>query len=262
MALTKIIYFDKETINNILQERNKGSKTTQMDISSSMAANADTSIEASSKVKIEVPFLARLSFLFTGKIALVYALSKDKTTTITSTEISDFERIKREFKEFKGVQVYDIENSSTSLRVAGGYMRMMKGVAADVDVKEFKAVMDSYEGYDTYKLNSKTYIRFNNAAFISNYRRNDLLNTTLTVYCIPVGEFEEERFDFMKQIEEMQTLFSFEGTSNGTLSDIFPINEAEDSALLETHTDNETETSCMIKLYDAVYACIGAERVE
>ena len=27
MALTKIVYFDKETINNILQERNKGSKT-------------------------------------------------------------------------------------------------------------------------------------------------------------------------------------------------------------------------------------------
>ena len=27
MALTKIIYFDKETINNILEERNKGSKT-------------------------------------------------------------------------------------------------------------------------------------------------------------------------------------------------------------------------------------------
>ena len=259
MALTKIVYFDKETINNILQERNKGAKTTQMDISSTMAANVDASVEASSKVKMEVPFLARLSFLFTGKIALVYAQSKDKTTTITSTEISDFERIKRDFKEFKGVQVYDIENSSTSLRVAGGYMRMMKGIAADVDVKEFKTVMDSYEGYDTYKLDSRTYIRFNNAAFISNYKRNDLLNTTLTIYCIPVGEFDKERFDFMKQIEEMQTLFSFEGTSNGTLFDVFPISKGEDPALSEIYTDVAKEKTYMIKLYDAVYACIGAE---
>lgn len=90
MSLTKIIYFDKETINNILQERNKGSRTTQIDMSSSMSATTEASVEASSKVKMEVPFFARLSFLFTGKMALAYALSKDKTTTITSTEISDF----------------------------------------------------------------------------------------------------------------------------------------------------------------------------
>lgn len=101
---------------------------------------------------MEVPFLARLSFLFTGSIAASYALTRDKTTTITSTEISDFERIEKEFEKFEKVQVSDIENSSTSLRVAGGYLRMMKGGVADVDVKEFRAVMDSYEGYDTYKL--------------------------------------------------------------------------------------------------------------
>ena len=63
----------------------------------------------------------------------------------------------------------------------------------------------------------------------------------------------------MKQIEEMQTLFSFEGPSNGTLSDVFPISKGEDSALSEIYTDNATEKTYMIKLYDAVYACIGAE---
>jgi len=259
MPVTKIIYFDKETINNILEERNRGARTTQTGISSSIALNAETSVETASKVKLEVPFLARLSFLFTGRMALAYTLSRDKTTTITSTEISDFDRIKKEFKKFEKAQVYDVENSSTSLRVAGGYMRMMKGAATDVDVKEFKAVMDSYEGYDTYKLNEETYIRFNNTSFISNYKRNDLLNTSLTIYCIPVGEFEKGRFDFMKQIEQMQTLFTFENASNGTLSDIFPANDVEDFKSSQSHTDEIAQKSCNIKLYDAVYACIGVE---
>lgn len=86
-----------------------------------------------------------------------------------------------------------------------------------------------------------------------------MLNTTLTIYCIPVGEFDKERFDFMKQIEQMQTLFSFEGISNGALSDVFPISKGEDSALSEIYTNDTPEKSYMIKLYNAVYACIGAE---
>lgn len=259
MALNKIIYFDKETIRNILQEKNKGAKSTQTDISSAASINSSLSAEASSKVKMEVPFFARLSFLFTGNIAMSYVLTHDKTTTITSTEISDFERIGKEFEKFEKVQVSDIENSSTSLRVAGGYLRMMKGSVADVDVKEFKAVMDSYEGYDTYKLDEKTYIRFNNSAFVSNYKRNDLLNTTLTIYCIFVGEFERERFDFIKQVEKMQTLFSTTDSPK-TLSDIFSVEEEEleeegKDAVTEDKTKSDT-----VKLYDAVYACIGAEK--
>lgn len=259
MALNKIIYFDKETIRNILQEKNKGTKLTQTDISSTATMNSEVSTEASSKVKMEVPFLARLSFLFTGKIAVSYALTRDKTTTITSTEISDFERIEKEFKKFEKAQVSDIENSSTSLRVAGGYLRIMKGGVADVDVKEFKAVMDSYEGYDTYKLDENTYIRFNNSAFVSNYKRNDLLNTTLTIYCILVGEFERERFDFIKQVEKMQTLFSTT-SSPKTLSDMFPAEkekaETEEKGVT-TESESKTDT---VKLYDAVYACIGTEK--
>ena len=157
------------------------------------------------------------------------------------------------------MQVSDIENSSTSLRVAGGYLRMMKGGVADVDVKEFKAVMDSYEGYDTYKLDERTYIRFNNSAFVSNYKRNDLLNTTLTIYCIFVGEFERERFDFIKQIEKMQTLFSATNSPK-TLSDIFPA-EKEDIETEEKDTATKGKSkSDIVRLYDAVYACIGTEK--
>lgn len=260
MALNKIIYFDKETIRNILQEKNKGVQSTQTDISSTSSISGSLSTETSSKVKMEVPFLARLSFLFTGSIAASYALTRDKTTTITSTEISDFERIEKEFEKFEKVQVSDIENSSTSLRVAGSYLRMMKGGVADVDVKEFRAVMDSYEGYDTYKLDEETYIRFNNSAFISNYKRNDLLNATLTIYCIFVGEFERERFDFIKQIEKMQTLFSVTDSPK-TLSDLFPAEQAVMEAKEKDVAQEAKSKSDIVKLYDAVYACIDTEKM-
>ena len=97
------------------------------------------------------------------------------------------------------IQLSDIENSSTSLRVAGGYLKIVKGGIDGLDTKEFKTVMDSYDGYDTYKVDEKCYVRFNNSAFVSNYKRNDLLTTTMTLYCIPVGSFDKMRFDFIHE---------------------------------------------------------------
>lgn len=75
--------------------------------------------------------------------------------------------------------------------MAGGYLKLVKGGVDKVDAKEFKTVMDSYDGYDTYKVDEKRYVRFNNEAFVSNYKRNDLLAATMTLYCIEVGEFSK-----------------------------------------------------------------------
>lgn len=149
-AINKIIYFDKETIQNILQEQDHGSVLRTTDISTSIKSEGN--IEASAKVNLSVPFWSRLGFLFSGKLAASYIAKRDKTTTITSTEISEFEKIKPHLKEEKNVVLADIENSSTFLRVAGGYLKIVKGGVEGVDTKEFKTVMDSYDGYDTYKI--------------------------------------------------------------------------------------------------------------
>lgn len=58
---------------------------------------------------------------------------------------------------------------------AGEYLRIVKGGVEGVDTKEFKAVMDNYDGYDTYSIDKNSYVRFNNLAFFSNYKINDLL---------------------------------------------------------------------------------------
>ena len=257
--IRKIIYFDKETIRNILQEQHHGdySKTT----ASSSSIKSEGEVESSTKIKLDVPFISRLLFLFSGRIAASYVVKRDSSTTITSTELSEFERLKPQLEEIKGIQLHDIENSSTSLRVAGGYLRIVKGGVEGVDTKEFKAVMDNYDGYDTYSIDTKRYVRFNNSAFVSNYKRNDLLATTMTLYCIRVGRFDRERFDFMKEISKMERLFS-QANGTKTLSDYYPPKPDNLAESKENETISEKKPTTdfnTIELYDVVYACIDAE---
>lgn len=246
-AISKIIYFDKETIRNILQEQNKGTRVKQKDFSTSLDASTEISGEA--KINIGIPFIERLSFLFSGKLKASAIMKKESSTTITSTEISEFESLKSNFNKIENALVEDIENSSTFFRVAGSYLRISSGEVEGVDTKEFMDVMDGFDGYDTYKVNDEEYVRFNNTAFVSNYKRNDLLSTRMTIYCIKVGEFPKEKFDFFKQLKRMETLLT-NVTSQSTLSDIY----VEDD---DVESENEQHTTgANITLYDVVYACI------
>ena len=156
-AINKIIYFDKETINNILQEYNKGTKQTVYNSNDSTSISIGSNIEGEADIKIPVSIWARVKFLFSCKISAEYISKIDETVTITSTEISDFEKIKDQFVEFTDVTISDIENSATFFRVAGNYIRILKGGVKDVDTKEFKSVMEGYEGYDHYKKDDSTY---------------------------------------------------------------------------------------------------------
>lgn len=254
--INKIIYFDKETIRNILQERDHGELSRVTDVSSTAQAQASIATEASAKLKLEVPLISRLSFLFTGKIDASYVIKRDSTTTISSTEISEFEKLKPLLIEISNIQISDIENSSTSLRVAGGYLKIVKGGVDGVDTKEFKTVMDSYDGYDTYKVDEKRYVRFNNSAFVSNYKRNDLLATTMTLYCIPVGNFDKMRFDFIQEISKMERLIST-AEKPQTLADLYPSTIAlSEDEISKADTPTEDEN---ITLYDVLYACVTAE---
>ena len=250
--IRKIIYFDRETIRNILQEQNKGSKTTQIGLTSSFEANGEINGEA--KIGLSMPFWDRLSFLVSGKIRASFLVRKDNETTITSTEISEFEKIKDGFKGIYNTAIYDIENSSTFFRVAGGYALIQNGSIEGVDPKAFKSVLDSFDGYDTYKIDTKTYIRFNNSAFVSNYKRNDLLLSKMDLYCIEVGGFQKERFDFLKQLNEMQKLV-VNVKSSKLLRDVFPSNKNEMSS--DEYKSNTKNGNGEIVLYDVVYASIS-----
>ena len=251
--LNKIIYFDKETIKNILQEYNKGTKQTVVNSSDSSSVATRSNIEAEADIKLPLPFLSRLRFLFSSKISAEYISKIDETVTVTSTEISDFEKIKDGFAEFVDVTISDIENSATFFRVAGNYIRILKGGVKDVDTKEFKSVMEGYEGYDHYKIDDSTYIRFNTSAFLSNYKRNDLLNSRLRIYCIFIGEFPKSNFNFIEQLNKMQKLST--GAVPQTLGELYPSLNGDGEATGDG-TSTVQQKADEIALYDVVYASI------
>lgn len=99
--------------------------------------------KASVKLKLEIPLISRISFLFTGKIESSYVINRDSKTIISSTEIAEFEKLKSLLTFISNVQLSDIENSSTSLRVASGYLKIVKEGVEGGGTKEFKTVMDN-----------------------------------------------------------------------------------------------------------------------
>lgn len=67
--LNKIVYFDRETINNILQEMNKGTKVIERGSMTSLRGNGQLEVDA--QVKLSVPLIKRIAFLFSGKISVL-----------------------------------------------------------------------------------------------------------------------------------------------------------------------------------------------
>ncbi|MCD7778859.1 MAG: DUF6414 family protein [Clostridiales bacterium] len=100
------------------------------------------------------------------------------------------------------------------------------------------------------------YVRFNNSAFVSNYKRNDLLTTTMSLYCIPVGKFDKKRFDFIREIGKMERLISTAEQSK-RLADIYPPSKPfYETEMPESSQESENDK---VDLYDVLYACVTAE---
>ena len=70
-SINKIIYFDKETIRNILQEREKGQVSTKTDVNATIQSQGSIGMEISSKVKLDVPFF-QISLLYKDLAHSIY----------------------------------------------------------------------------------------------------------------------------------------------------------------------------------------------
>lgn len=110
-TVSKIFYFDRETIQNTLQEYNKGHKETQTNRKNQF--KSESALETRSEIGFSIPFFQRLKFLVSGRIKIEHLLQKDSQKTITSTELSEFNSIENNYTKFSNVKIKDIENSST-----------------------------------------------------------------------------------------------------------------------------------------------------
>lgn len=250
--LLKIIYFDRETIENFLQVYYKGNSTKEKNLKKATSFNNNTNSEI--KLKLVVPFWEKIGFIFTNKLSVDYLSSVTRNHTITSTELSEFDNLKDNFKRFGNISLSEIENSSTTFRVAGSYMKVLPEGVEEVNIAEFNEVMNQFDGYDTYKISDHEYVRFNNSAFISNYKKNDVLLSIMTLYCIKVGDFEKEDFDFLSRITNMQKLFK--QTNDPVFLADLDKKTTENPHPTVKHTSNKD-----ISLYDVVLAEIGDNNI-
>ena len=255
--LTKIIYFDRETIKNILEGYNKGQA--QLKQSESSKTFLGTSGELETKLDLGIPFWSRVKFCISGKLSTEYLFRKEDEKLITSTEISEFNKIKDKFTKFSKISIGDVQNSSSLFRVASAFLKIVNNAnVGEVDLKKFKEVLDSFEGYDIYKIINEEdkFVRFNSTAFISNYKRNDLLLSQIDIYCLPVGSCNEDDFNIHQQMKNMQSTMDPDHTNSEKLADIYCPNNI--STNLEKNNElKPKKEERNITLYDVILSEIS-----
>ncbi|MDH6604252.1 hypothetical protein OKW23_001411 [Bacilli bacterium PM5-9] len=245
---TKVIYFDEETISNILIKKDEGIEQTSKISNKNLEAGMSTSIS------IKMNFLARFKFLFSSKMNANYILQEQ--TTLSSTILSKFNKEKKSFNNFENVCLSDIESSFTSYRIALMFAKIAKNELSNngLDVRGMEDLFDNFEGYYIFKEDKDDkiiYYRFNMSSFLSNYKINEIKNSILNLSTIYIGELPKNNFNIMKTIEELNTSLDV-------------VDETFKAYLNDTNTDediqeNEDET---IYLFDVVYAETIGEKYE
>lgn len=246
----KIVYFDGETIDNSLQSSNGGSYANVVETTGLTRLGVDAGLSTS--VALKVPLQARLAFALTGRLEAKYKHEWTNKTTITSTDISRFEENKSRFCVFKNVKLSDIVNSLTLLRLLAAIGKIAGTISDEVDLRELSNLLNDLEGYDVFDIGIDRYVRFNQNAYLSNYRRNDLSLSKLTIYCIEVGEFDQIEFDYMNKLNNIQTIVNI-NNQNTTLAEF--LEPADSKSENDACVDNDADTT--ITLYDAVCAYVN-----
>lgn len=252
----KIVYFDRETINNALQRQNDGLVQKIQTQSANKSLEVETVLDAQASTSLNVPFFARLKFAFSGRLDMQYMRELSNTTTVTSSDISQFKSIEKLLTRYSDVQLRDIKNSLTSLRIAAAFTRLIKTNNAEFNYREMADLLDGMEGYDLYDIGEGRYVRFNQMAYLSNYKRNDIAMSGLDLYCIKVGSYNEEEFDYIRRLNSMQSLFDLGDGQDKTLADVYLSNDPA----LQVRTEKPDDLGALrtrVALFDVVCAYIS-----
>ena len=161
--------------------------------------------KARDKWRCDMPLVARFKFAITGKLSATYVKKSSSLTTVTATDVGQFDEIKGGLEHFENESLKEIPNSLTSFRMAAGYLNAIREGVDGLKTKELVDVLDSSEGYGLYDIGEGKYVRFNSKAFVSNYKYNDILLSKLDLYCIPIGLFDPSEFDYMAAQNRAQT---------------------------------------------------------
>jgi hypothetical protein len=254
--LCKIIYFDRETVGNMLQQLHGGTMANVISRSIDSVTDAEADANAEVQVNLGVPVWTRIKFAFTGKLSAKYINKSSSVTTVTATDIGQFREIRDKLIEFDNRSLHDIKNSLTSFRMAAGFLNVMREGIDGVKSKELMDMLENSEGYGLYDIGEDKYVRFNSKAFVSNYKLNDVLLSKLDLYCTPVGSFDRKEFDYLKRVESIGALFTSASNNSRPLDEIYPGLTVTETAKNGQGTPSRSQAS-QVKLYDVVCAYIA-----
>ncbi|MBQ6794515.1 MAG: hypothetical protein IJO83_00045 [Clostridia bacterium] len=216
--LSKIVYFDEESVTDYLQIITGGTmeKTTELlneDVDEGKAgADAKVSLGVGKMFKALMGMEASASV--ESSLSTSFNSREMAKNIIKNTILTDFISVLNEgenntIKKFVGYEVSVHKDSLTYIALISPYLSMLKSGTAipagefNIAVEKLDNTMKSAKGYYEFlgrKDGESVVFRFNIKSFKNNYKVTDLLKMNLSIYAIKVGNTTINQLNFNSEL--------------------------------------------------------------
>lgn len=246
MTMIKIVYFDEESVSDLLDIVAGGKETSSKELSKKRAAEIEAEASAKAAAKFNwLPFFggsAEASAAANASIIGHSILNKTLSNTILTDYLSKIGELKG-VERLADLTVSARNGSAAYMKMYTPYFAMLKLDEVPVNLAELDNALLSAKGY--YELlgqsadGSKYILRFNIQAFRNNYGLVDLGRMRLVFHGIQVGEATESSLTMQAEMAPK--------------SDPAPLTG------LDIVDGTSTEPSALLDVYDVILAGIEYE---
>ena len=246
MTMIKIVYFDEESVSDLLDIVAGGKETSSKELSKKRAAEIEAEASAKAAAKFNwLPFFggsAEASAAANASIIGHSILNKTLSNTILTDYLSKIGELKG-VERLADLTVSARNGSAAYMKMYTPYFAMLKLDEVPVNLAELDNALLSAKGY--YELlgqsadGSKYILRFNIQAFRNNYGLVDLGRMRLVFHGIQVGEATESSLTMQAEMAPK--------------SDSAPLTG------LDIVDGTSTEPSALLDVYDVILAGIEYE---
>lgn len=246
MTMIKIVYFDEESVSDLLDIVAGGKETSSKELSKKRAAEIEAEASAKAAAKFNwLPFFggsAEASAAANASIIGHNILNKTLSNTILTDYLSKIGELKG-VERLADLTVSARNGSAAYMKMYTPYFAMLKLDEVPVNLAELDNALLSAKGY--YELlgqsadGSKYILRFNIQAFRNNYGLVDLGRMRLVFHGIQVGEATESSLTMQAEMAPK--------------SDPAPLTG------LDIVDGTSTEPSTLLDVYDVILAGIEYE---
>ncbi|WP_273117724.1 DUF6414 family protein [Actinomyces dentalis] len=246
MTMIKIVYFDEESVSDLLDIVAGGKETSSKELSKKRAAEIEAEASAKAAAKFNwLPFFggsAEASAAANASIIGHSILNKTLSNTILTDYLSKIGELKG-VERLADLTVSARNGSAAYMKMYTPYFAMLKLDEVPVNLAELDNALLSAKGY--YELlgqsadGSKCILRFNIQAFRNNYGLVDLGRMRLVFHGIQVGEATESSLTMQAEMAPK--------------SDPAPLTG------LDIVDGTSTEPSTLLDVYDVILAGIEYE---